>query len=516
MSRAKPKAAGALLLPADHLSVAARDGAFVPTWLGPEDHPWLAELIDRLASVAGRPWRVWRALSLEPLRSTCATPKRRMATKTLEQMCRAATAGHPEPVAVRARVFGEAQRARDDGRFERGGTLATAATALGIPPADVVERLYADLADERGLVAPSPMPDPRTLALSTNRALAQGLLARSTALSIEIGGQSRPIVRQILLKRLLCTVRRSEGGVVLDVSGPFALFRRTTLYGSALASLVPVLRGASSFAIHAECILAGRPTPVTLTSGDPIVPPGPDPRRHDSRLEAWFAKDFAKLAPDWDIVREPEPVVVDETYIFPDFALQCRTDPRRRWLVEIVGFWTPDYLEKKLDRLRRAGRRDLVLCVDASLACADVDLPPNTPVIRFRRRVDAAAVLAAIDAATAERIPVRDLFIDYAGRRPASDPIHARLADLRPGSEVRLVEARDRVFVVTLDGGVLAAMSSAGCHRWTPRLGAIRTARVAALVERRRDQTTPAWQEHLRVARWLLPLVEVDVARVVP
>jgi predicted nuclease of restriction endonuclease-like RecB superfamily len=40
-------------------------------------------------------------------------------------------------------------------------------------------------------------------------------------------------------------------------------------------------------------------------------------------------------------------VPVGDTVIFPDFALHHRRDAGRRWLVEIVGFWTADYLARK-------------------------------------------------------------------------------------------------------------------------------------------------------------------------
>ena len=87
-------------------------------------------------------------------------------------------------------------------------------------------------------------------------------------------------------------------------------------------------------------MLEGQRLALELRPGDPIFP-AVEPRRYDSRLEERFARDFRRLAPEWDVVREPEPVPVGSTLIFPDFALQHRTDAARRWLLEIVGFWTP-------------------------------------------------------------------------------------------------------------------------------------------------------------------------------
>ena len=99
------------------------------------------------------------------------------------------------------------------------------------------------------------------------------------------------------------------------------------------------------------------------------------------------------------MVREPEPLTADSTLIFPDFALQHRADPGRRWLVEIVGFWTPDYVARKLALYRQARVANLILCIDEARNCSEADLPPGALVVRFRRRVDPASVLRAIGGA---------------------------------------------------------------------------------------------------------------------
>jgi predicted nuclease of restriction endonuclease-like RecB superfamily len=43
--------------------------------------------------------------------------------------------------------------------------------------------------------------------------------------------------------------------------------------------------------------------------------------------------------------------------------------------VEIVGFWTPEYLANKLERLRCARVSNLVLCIDADRNLGDGDIP---------------------------------------------------------------------------------------------------------------------------------------------
>jgi hypothetical protein len=44
--------------------------------------------------------------------------------------------------------------------------------------------------------------------------------------------------------------------------------------------------------------------------------------------------------------------------------------------------------------------QNLILCIDDSLNCADDALPKIAHIIRYKRRIDAAAVLAMVEAMT--------------------------------------------------------------------------------------------------------------------
>jgi predicted nuclease of restriction endonuclease-like RecB superfamily len=216
---------------------------------------------------------------------------------------------------------------------------------------------------------------------------------RASSVRIQLQGNARPIVRLAKLRGLLMTMtEQSAGPPELQLSGPFSLFRHTLLYGRAMASLLPHLAWCAHFQLTAAASLRGRLVEVQLGTGDPIRPAAA-PKDFDSRLEERFARDFTRLAPDWDVVREPEPVRAGDSVIFPDFLLRHRLHPDRWLLLEIAGFWTPEYLENKLARLRQAGLDRLLVCIDEARGCAREQLPPGLPVLLFRRRVDAAAVL---------------------------------------------------------------------------------------------------------------------------
>jgi predicted nuclease of restriction endonuclease-like RecB superfamily len=263
---------------------------------------------------------------------------------------------------------------------------------------DLQESLFADLPGERIVAAPVQPLSAVELALRCNLAVVQEMLFRATVVRIEVEGNTRVLVRHAKWRRLICTVADQSGGTgaTMEISGPFALFRNTRLYGRALGELVPLLAWCPRFRLQAECVFGGRRVTLQLGAGDPIFP-SRAPRRYDSLLEERFAREFRRLAPKWDVIREPAPIVAAGTLIFPDFALQHRTDPTRRWLLEIAGFWTPDYVARKLALYRSARLPSLILCIDEDRNCSEADLPSGARVIRYRRRVDPGAVLHAIE-----------------------------------------------------------------------------------------------------------------------
>jgi predicted nuclease of restriction endonuclease-like RecB superfamily len=186
-------------------------------------------------------------------------------------------------------------------------------------------------------------------------------------------------------------------GAVIDVSGPLTLFHHTAVYGRALASLVPRLGWCNEFELVARCALGQGKHLSTfeLRTGDPIAI-GSELATYDSRIEERFARDFRRAAPAWDLIREPQPIDAGGTLTFPDFELVHRHDPSRRWLLEIVGFWTAEYLKEKLARLRTAGLLNLILCIDSRRQCHDAELPSDARVIRYKARIDPRAVVAII------------------------------------------------------------------------------------------------------------------------
>lgn len=377
------------------LQEALKGDRTAPRYLNESDWPWLRALIDEYARFAGRRRAELDERMQQGLHAACPAGRLAQAVHVMDRLCRDRVRAAIPPQRARAALVLEA--AREGSREEM---VKRAGERLEQDGELLVECMLADLPGERRVSAPPDDLNASQLALRVNAAIARSLIARSVRVQIFLSGNARDIVRHARLRGLLCTVRRAvsaagEQRVVLDISGPLALFKHTTVYGRAIGSLVPRLCWCDRFELRARYQVNAQQRVLVIRSGDPIFPVE-EPRRFDSKLEARFFSEFSRAAPDWQLVREPEPVAAGDSIVFPDFALFRHGRPEKRWLLEIVGFWTAGYLADKLRALRLAKIEDLILCIDEDRNCSVEELPDNAVVVRYRRRIDPAAVLRAV------------------------------------------------------------------------------------------------------------------------
>jgi uncharacterized protein len=403
------------------LSTKTEGDQIVPRYLTERDYTWLRALLDEYARFEGQRRSELAARLLDPLPSPAPKAKLRVAARVLESVTRDRPTSVVPPSEARWRVFRAAAVA--DPLASRESILEKAAVEASATPAELEAALFADLRGERR-VPPLPLTlSPVSLALRANLAIVSSLLRRAATVRITAFGNTRALIRHARLLGLICNVRTTaytsrrraanddamqapsmvpawkDGipGAIIDVSGPLALFHHTQVYGRALASLVPRVGWCNEFELVAECALGQGKHLSTFVfrSGDPIAV-GDELSRYDSRVEERFALDFRRAAPAWDLVREPVPVDAGGALTFPDFELVHRHDPERRWLLEIVGFWTAEYLKEKLARLRSSGLGNLILCIDARRQCHQGELPADALVIRYKSRIDPRTVLAIV------------------------------------------------------------------------------------------------------------------------
>jgi predicted nuclease of restriction endonuclease-like RecB superfamily len=372
----------------------------VPHYFTAQDEPWLRVLIDEYAGFVGQKCSELHDRLAQPLSARAPKTKRRIAMLVLDALCRARPSAPVPPKEARAAVF----RAAAAGLTPRVDVLRTVAESFAVTAVELESSLFADLRGERRVSELPPGLSPLRIASDANLAIIAALLRRAAHVRITVRGNSRALVRHARIVGLICResrLGRAADGVVLDVSGPFTLFRHSEIYGRALASLVPRVLSSEEFEINATCALerGGHLPSLVVCSGEAIGM-SHGPQYLERRIDQKFEHDFRRAAPEWELLREPPAIAAGESLIFPDFALMPVQDPTRRWLLEIVGFWTPEYLREKLARLRAAGIERFLLCIDQKRDCTQAELPADPRIIRYKTRLDARAVLALL---TAER-----------------------------------------------------------------------------------------------------------------
>jgi predicted nuclease of restriction endonuclease-like RecB superfamily len=252
----------------------------------------------------------------------------------------------------------------------------TAAAELDRSVSDVERLLYADRPAARVLVR-AARQDGRALLARYNLELARAVLLDAERVTIRARGGWRAIFRALKLARLMHVVRRVGRSYEIELTGPAAAFLvRPGRYGARFARVIPALAHARDWRIRAD-LRRGEGVAVFRARGRPRAKPGAAPlgavaRRatHDSSWEQSLAKDFRRrlgsVSSDWHLSRETTPVVVGEEVFLPDFTLR-HTDGREA-LIELVGFWTPEYLEAKARKVAAAHLDHLILVVYRGLA----------------------------------------------------------------------------------------------------------------------------------------------------
>jgi predicted nuclease of restriction endonuclease-like RecB superfamily len=132
---------------------------------------------------------------------------------------------------------------------------------------------------------------------------------------------------------------------------------------------------------------------------------------YDSSIEQSFAEAFHSLAHSngadgWQLEREPEPLLLThpstETatstgsngIFIPDFAL---TRDNQRIYVEILGYWTPAYRERKIAKLQLLkDRNDLVLAIPREANEAFASITNDFPIVFYHNQLSAIELLNVV------------------------------------------------------------------------------------------------------------------------
>jgi len=279
---------------------------------------------------------------------------------------------------------------------------------------ELEESMYADLESELSLQSFEPIT-PQELLEKYNLSLAQTLLFDSTELKFTVSGNWQNIFFKAKRLGLIYEAYKSNGFWV-KIDGPASLFKLTRRYGTAIAKLLPAIIANSRWTVEAKILWKFTNTlydfKLESWKHSPLFGPQRTAETFDSFVEKNFASRFKALNSEWQLKREPEPVIAGQQVIIPDFSFEREGS---KLYMEVVGFWTKEYLQRKVAKLKKVEEQILVV-VDENLTCerlTKLEKQNGLNIIYYRKEIPLPPVLRYLqDAYKHVRARQRELLRD--------------------------------------------------------------------------------------------------------
>ncbi|MFT4947633.1 MAG: putative nuclease of restriction endonuclease-like RecB superfamily, partial [Natronomonas sp.] len=373
------------MLRKDLLRVSRRGGGYQPEFVGEDRESLAARVIGCYQGHVGEQRQALDAALSELERESDDFKLVRGFAKLIDDDATWRVQSPLVPRKTRGVVFAESEAVDVVTGEERERALTRAAERLGATPGAVEQSLYADREQREVLTELDRQWTPTALIEQYNLSLAQTALFDAREVRIRSDDPKR-IISAIKRLRLVYEIRRrpdDQRRTVADtdreivVTGPDALFGRTRRYGTRFARLLRTVAGTARWHLSATIDDRGTDRDLELSHGDLTVPDVEPVTEvtYDSDVEREFATRFSSLDFDWELVREPDAIEAGEHVVIPDFAFDWRHSDFRVYF-EIMGFWTPEYVETKLDRLD-AVDIEMLVAVDESLGLAEQSSATN-------------------------------------------------------------------------------------------------------------------------------------------
>ena len=221
-----------------------------------------------------------------------------------------------------------------------------------------------------------------------NLALAQAVLYGATEMRVRVWDSFATVFSYVKLFGLMHRIYpidntgvRVESTDLADgyearLDGAASLFSKSRKYGIRMANFLPALPLCDRWEMEADILDdEGGPSDSTLrfkldqTEG--LSSHYSAQSDFDSDVERTLAKKWERATTDWELKREDDVLDLGAEVMLPDFAIEHPDG--RRVIFEIVGFWTPEYLEEKLAKIRAAERDNLIVAVSERLDCSSED-----------------------------------------------------------------------------------------------------------------------------------------------
>jgi uncharacterized protein len=316
-----------------------------------------------------------------------------------------------DPVNIRKELFEESSKKgfalTEYGRRE---IIDTVASRINVPANDIIDVMWSDL-EENLVLEWFDIISPEQLLAWYNLSLMQTLLFNCTRLEFSVTGGSnwKHILRDIKRLGLMYnlqykamedekqainiddtdsdnrnikfinisnTDRKNNSIIICSLDGPLSIFKLTERYGTSIAKILPSIISTDTWFLQAwivrKTVSLGKKIYEFKMSNNKAPPLSREPYYNkesnkerkrtlytakessqiiyfDSGVEEKFSTRFEQSASGWKLIREPDPLILSNgKALIPDFAFEKYGI---RIYLEIVGFWTKEYLEKKIQKI---------------------------------------------------------------------------------------------------------------------------------------------------------------------
>ncbi len=312
-----------------------------------------------------------------------------------------------DPAALRTRLFARGPAFGTIDLFHtqtRNEILGDTAKELKMSRKSLETALFADRPAAYILTEVGQDWTPEALLSRYNLELSRGVLYWSSKLHLEIHDTYKDLWRYLKLFKLMFEAKAIDDGYSLELDGPISPFvRTTTRYGRQFAAFLPALLLCDQWQMAANVRPPQGGNEVLYKLDDTTSLCGYFKRsgHFDSQLESDFAAEFETKfggrRGKWLLSREDEVLLLGDTVMIPDFAVTHKKTGQRV-LIELVGFWHPDYLRRKVEKVRAANRRDLLLVVyeGVNLAADKLSDVPGE-VVYFKNKPVLKEIIQAVE-----------------------------------------------------------------------------------------------------------------------
>jgi len=333
--------------------------------------------------------------------------RRRIAAfcKLLDDAAEFATDRRGEAAQLRLKVFSRAAEffplvTEPDQIFERSEreTKQRIAAEIGKPWEGIDSGLYLDVIDRQPMLSFESGIKPEEMLSRYNLAQLQACLYQSQQMTVRASADFAAIVRYAKLAHLLIEVSRiADDAYRIDLNGPASVLHETRRYGVSFARFTSGLVACGGWELEARVTTPwNTQAKLRITAADGYRSHVQSPAEFDSQVEESLAAGWGEARDGGRLVRQAGILHEGQTTFVPDFLL--KHEDGREVFLEIVGFWTPEYLAAKRKTISTFKCHWIVLAIPTRKAKVDGQ---SRGIVVYKTRIDPQAVVHAAEAISA-------------------------------------------------------------------------------------------------------------------